>query len=224
MVLDPANPFEEISRIFKEEAVMKQINFQSTVIDDTYAPEPTVYADAYRSQYQYLLFLVLLSELDRFPAQMTNPIVRSHMQATKEAMEKIAPQAGLSDTFAPGGPCIPGKMRVFVTVDGDLFPCERVSETSDALRIGTLDSGYNIEQAKAILNIGALTPDICRNCWAFTSCDICCKRADNGCLDAKTKLQHCEESRRGLANNLLMMIFFKEAHAVYPQKGGSINE
>lgn len=38
--------------------------------------------------------------------------------------------------------------RLFVTVDGEFFPCERVSESNEIFKIGNLDDGFNIEKVK----------------------------------------------------------------------------
>ena len=40
--------------------------------------------------------------------------------------------------ISPGGQCLPGIQRFFVTVDGKFFPCERVDEESSELCIGDL--------------------------------------------------------------------------------------
>lgn len=55
------------------------------------------------------------------------------------------------------GPCVPGIQRLFVDVEGNLYPCERVSEASKAVRMGHIDTGFDIDKARALLNIGKLT-------------------------------------------------------------------
>lgn len=41
----------------------------------------------------------------------------------------------------------------FVPVDGKFFPCERVDEESSELCIGDLKNGFDLENAKKILNV-----------------------------------------------------------------------
>ncbi len=76
--------------------------------------------------------------------------------------EQIESGAALRRIDAPSGPCIPGQLRLFVNVHEQLFPCERVSERSPAMCIGTLDDGFNLENAQKILNVGKLTEESCK--------------------------------------------------------------
>lgn len=59
--------------------------------------------------------------------------------------------------ISPGGQCLPGIQRFFVTVDGKFFPCERVDEESSELCIGDLKNGFDLENAKKILNVAKIT-------------------------------------------------------------------
>lgn len=222
MVLDPSNAFDEIIQIFPEEEVMREIVVRTSVVDDIYSSEPVEYSNTYRWQYQYQSFLGLLAQIGRYPSEQVSPIIKSQFELTLDNVEKIVPRVGLSETLAPGGPCIPGKLRLFVTTDGDLLPCERVSETSEVLKIGSLEKGLDIERIKALLNVGSLTPEACRNCWAFNGCSLCCKHADKQtCLDGAAKLKHCEGTKKDFAHSLLFKIFFHEVHTQYAQKGGA---
>ena len=36
---------------------------------------------------------------------------------------------------------IPGSRRLFVNINGDFYPCERVSETSPRMKIGVIRTG-----------------------------------------------------------------------------------
>jgi len=66
--------------------------------------------------------------------------------------------AGISEAAAPSGQCLPGKARLLVDVDGNLFPCERVNE-SDIMRIGNLEQGFDYDKARRLLNIAELTAE-----------------------------------------------------------------
>ena len=65
------------------------------------------------------------------------------------------------------GPCVPGIQRLFVDVEGNLYPCERVSEASKAVRMGHIDTGFDIDKARALLNIGKLTEKECKQCFVL---------------------------------------------------------
>lgn len=116
---------------------------------------------------------------------------------------------------APSGPCIPGKIRLFVNVDEKLFSCERVNET-DAMCIGNLDKGINYSKALELLNIGSLTSENCKNCWAMCHCIICAKMADAGnCLSKEMKLQYCSRIINSVETNMRSIILMKEIPLYY---------
>jgi len=117
----------------------------------------------------------------------------------------------LSDVTAPGGPCIPGGQRLFISADGDFYPCERVSETSEAMQIGNLNNGFDIAKAKNVLNIGQLTEEDCKNCWAIRHCQICVKHCDNnGSLCADFKRSQCEQIKDQVELQLKDYLFLKD--------------
>jgi uncharacterized protein len=86
-----------------------------------------------------------------------------------------------------GGPCIPGVKRLFVRTDGALFPCERVSEALDFFIIGTLEGGFDLDKIKKILNIGKLTENECKNCWALAQCMLCAAQVE---FDVSPEREH----------------------------------
>ena len=104
----------------------------------------------------------------------------------------IKPANGIHDIMAPGGPCIPGKSRLFITTNGDLYPCERVNET-EANCIGNIEQGFDFEKAKRILNVGTISEAKCQNCWALRLCTTCIKQFDYSQENAAAeKVQFCE--------------------------------
>lgn len=126
--------------------------------------------------------------------------------------------AGMQDVIAPGGPCIPGKSRLMVTVDGRLYPCERVIE-NEGNCIGNLESGLDIEKAQLIMNIGSITEDICRNCWAMRLCTACIKQFDYTREDAaieKTRL--CKSIRASAWEEIRGMLLFYEFETYYKKR------
>lgn len=59
-----------------------------------------------------------------------------------------------------------------MTVDGEFYPCEKLPEIN-ALNIGTVEEGFDIEKVRNLMNIGKLTEERCKGCWAFQFCDLC---------------------------------------------------
>lgn len=111
--------------------------------------------------------------------------------------------SSLPDSFHHGGPCVPGAARLFVTVEGDFKPCERCSETSRVLNIGNVYTGFDYDQISYLLNIGKLTEDKCKSCFAIRNCKICAAKIDNiESLSVKHKLRLCERQRDSFIENL----------------------
>lgn len=78
----------------------------------------------------------------------------------------------ISKSGHPGGPCIPGVKRCLVNIDGDIFPCEKAIENQEMV-IGNTEQGFYLEKVKQFMNIGTLTENECKNCWAFLLCSSC---------------------------------------------------
>lgn len=86
---------------------------------------------------------------------------------------RLNPHLELPDKMHPSGPCIAGAKRLFVTVDGDFYPCEKCSETSELMRLGNIDTGIDCEKVRKISNTGKIDEEACKNCWAIEHCGIC---------------------------------------------------
>ncbi len=102
------------------------------------------------------------------------------------------------------GQCIPGIKRLFVDVNGKLFPCEKVLE-KDNLSIGTLDTGIDISKVKEMMNIGKITENECQYCWAMRFCDMCvsfCYDVDKNNITKKQKKLGCEMQHQRAINFL----------------------
>lgn len=112
--------------------------------------------------------------------------------------------------------CVPGKTRLLITVDGDLYPCERVSEESEVMKIGTIFEGFDIEKAKALMNIGQLTSEQCKECFAIHNCFLCAKYADNNMeLSGKLLSCYCKDVREKVKYDFLDLIMLREIQEIY---------
>ena len=81
------------------------------------------------------------------------------------------PIGRLSSAVYPNGVCVPGAHRTFVMPDEKLYMCERIGE---ALSIGDLDSGYDLEAIdRALRTYIAISQESCRDCWAVRLCSAC---------------------------------------------------
>lgn len=217
MVIDPENDFDCINSIHFNCPEINNIGLMAQVVDHGYDHEDTMFSDEYVWRSEYHSFLSILSFFRRYPEEEISPLIKEYILTEFNDYSKIENTAGLLSTDVPSGPCIPGVQRLFVNVDEKLFPCERVSETSSAMCIGTLDEGYDVENCNNILNIGALTEAECAKCWCLRHCTTCIKRADDEGSDisAKIKLSNCSKAKASAIVKLNTHLLIKEVPIYY---------
>jgi uncharacterized protein len=96
------------------------------------------------------------------------------------------------------GMCLPGLSRIFVTVDGDILPCERLPSRAPAFRVGNIDSGFDMDAVMAVAEgNAAMTAEECRECWNVRMCQIPCSKivGPDGRLSREAKLKACEGAK-----------------------------
>lgn len=197
-VLDPAYPIREICNFTDTEGWVSESSILSSVINDVLAKEKNTYSEAFLEEYKYEKFKVLLWKVGRLEKKDISPVMRQHFAGIKQVAVSLerAVRSELPNKGHRGGPCIPGVRKLFVDVDGRLFPCERVSEISEAACIGHIDSGIDEKKALQLLNIEYLTSEECRNCWVYAMCSTCFMYAeDEGKLSRDKQLMECKVSR-----------------------------
>ena len=192
MVLNPENSYEEINSLFSDKYIRKMKCNHSIVEKDD---EIVHWSDEYLNGSLYNQFLGFLLATKQLSKDAVKRTTIDEIEDMQNDIQKIR-YGVLGDVTAPGGPCIPGKMRLFIDYKGNFFPCERVNEMSACMHMGSLDKGFDMDNVNSLLNIGKLTEDECRNCWAFLQCNICAKKADmKGSLSLEKKRKSCQESK-----------------------------
>ena len=221
MVMDPSNDFDCINEITISTKDFNQHNLNAAVVETDYDDNnEVVFSEEYTWKSSYQEFLALLSIFRRFPKEKVSAISRNAAAVLLSSSKYMDVFGPLRQVDVPSGPCIPGQMRLFVNADGMLFPCERVSEKSKAMCIGTLGTGIDIEKAAKFLNVGAITKEACRNCWCIRHCSICAKKADDGTeeLSPKVKILHCENVRASAYEKLRQLILLNELDLYYGEQ------
>lgn len=213
MVMDPVNDFDCINSITVGCNDIKLTNIDAAIVESS--DEPVKFSDEYLQHSEYHYFLALLSHFGRLSANKVSPISCKRVADALGDIRRMMEQANMIESIAPGGQCIPGQMRLFVNAEGELFPCERVNETN-VMKIGTIGGGFDYKKAGEILNIGSITAEECRNCWAIRHCTICVKMADDGnILSPNTKIGNCPMSKNNVIHKLRTMILFHEIPEYY---------
>ncbi len=159
-------------------------------------------------------FLAYLADLGLYSKEVT-PYGYGRIRDMHSHQRVLKPASGMLDVIAPGGPCIPGKSRLMVSVNGDFYPCERVNETN-ANCIGNLKRGFDIAKAQRILNVGTISEKACQNCWALRLCTICIKHFDYSGENAQIeKLRYCESVKSSAYERIRALIMFYEFNEYY---------
>ncbi len=149
-------------------------------------------SEEFIKEYYYEIFKYFMFKIGKIEQSQASKLIAPYFQQLKEFNERLKLCANNVIQDHPSGPCIIGKQRLFVDVEGILYPCERVSETSPIMRIGSIFDGFDIDRIKYLMNIGTLSEDKCRKCWAFRFCNICAVKADDmTTLSARKKCESC---------------------------------
>lgn len=217
MVFDPQNDVDEMLQLFEDPIFDKDINVMADVADDVHLEKSIKENSSYIEKMTYQYFMGYLNFLQIVDGLKVPPFMKTTFNAMEREcalLKKGSP--GLPNSGAPGGPCIPGQRSIFVNVDGELFPCEKVSEISAAMKIGTLDGGIDYIQAEKLLNIARLTASKCADCWAASHCVICARFADlNGELSAEQKNKYCYKTLNYFSNLIKEYILIQECKTTY---------
>lgn len=216
MVMDPSVDFDIYSALFEQYPFMKRVHVMSTIIDDLDSEVKNVYTEAFTSKNRYQTFLSYLNAFERMPSNQCSPALLSQSSALREVKFVVYERESLSQKIVPSGPCVPGEVRLMVTVEGKFILCERVSEVSEPMCIGNIKDGLDFEKIYNLLNVAQTTAEHCRDCWAFSLCNLCVKYSDkDNTLCASTRLSHCNTSKTHAIDTLRKAAMIRELTEYY---------
>ena len=217
IVIDPRFSVENLYKLFDTDEIFKDTAVRSTLIDDFFSTEKVVATSEYLATNAHEEFLAYLALFGKYPIDNVSSLVLHRIRDFyRQEKDNYIPRRSLSDETSHGGPCIPGQRLLFVNVDGDFFQCERVSETSSAMKIGDINSGFYMDKVNALLNICQLTEKQCKNCWAITKCATCARVCDNdGELSGALKLSECKKARAIKEEEMEYYIMIQEMNEIY---------
>jgi len=103
--------------------------------------------------------------------------------------------------FWPNGTCIPGMRSLFVSKNGDFYPCEKLYDYQE-MCIGNVDSGLDFDIISKYLDEYSETlNDFCKNCWAYRLCGECfLSITERNSFNLKKRLNFCK-SQKSLERN-----------------------
>ena len=195
-VLDEKNDFQCSSNFFTYDFITSAI-VGSTTLNQNSSKKEIHYTEAFDTNYRYEMFKAYLHLLGRLDKKYISKLTETQIAAMKENIhKKIVAKGNRGKVYHPSGPCIAGATRLFVNADAKFYPCERVNESCEAFVLGDLDNGFDISKIKDLVNIGKLTADNCRTCWAGDFCNLCAAGMEDGnCLSSKKRLERCEKMK-----------------------------
>lgn len=211
VVIDPENDYTCTDTFFSSYETIKGMKLISTFVSDKYSTEKVFPSEDFKEKKSYdtfKLYLYLIGKIDK--NNISNLAFNDYLIMKKE-INNMVPITSLPEKMHHSGPCVPGSQKMFVDVEGNILPCEKVSEMNKAMRIGHIDTGFDVDNARRLLNIGKLTEKSCKNCWAIMFCNQCALAVDNGeCMSAELKRSQCPRTRLSAENNLKNYVVLKE--------------
>lgn len=139
---------------------------------------------------------------------MNNETKRYLNQNLEEFKRIYRDKTKITERWHHNGPCVPGKNKIFVDIQGDIYPCEQVINVP-CNSIGNINNGIDENRVKELMNIGTLTEEQCKNCFAMRYCNICMKKCYNPetkSIDKTAKKHYCINTRRGLMTCLKLFV------------------
>ena len=164
------------------------------------------YNDKHHLVTTYEYIKMLCSLVGKLDASQISPLMNNNRVAINSRYRQLHNRSTAYAVMHHSGPCMPGVKRMFVNVDGDIFPCERVSETKSYFNIGNICTGFDLEKIRQILNHGQLSERECSNCWALRQCTQCVAEVSFDVEPTKEdKLRKCGKGYPELILNLYEM-------------------
>ncbi len=224
-VLDQENEFCCVDNFFKDFDLVKEAVVLASEINPNLKKDLVKNDQTFINNYRYEIFKLFLSKLGRLDQSYVSKLVRTYFISLEKTYAQLKVTEKLPEKAHHGGPCILGSQRLFVDTQGTLFPCERVSETSEIMKIGNVFDGFNYDNIREILNIGKLSEDKCKNCWAFRFCGSCAAMADsvNG-LSKYEKISKCNGTMKFAEDRLKDICMLKQMKYEFNRFIGGQNE
>ncbi len=193
-VLDPQNDFSCINNFFTDFELAKEAMIMASEITDLYRKDTVKISENYISEIEYEIFKIFLSKLGYLDEKYISKLLLRQYDERKTRYRLLQMRQELPDKIHHGGPCVPGAQRLFIDVDGNFYPCERVSEASPQIKVGSINDGFDVDKIRTLLNIGKISENKCINCWALTFCSLCAAAADgNDGLSTEKKVSRCSD-------------------------------
>ncbi len=215
-VVDGKEDYGCINDFFTNYDIIKDIhtNFSDLVAENIKDNELLLSSEDYDVAYQYEIFKLMLNKCNLISDKEVSTIVKSYYDFIRKALKGRSVGYIYSSSGHPGGPCIPGVHKLFVNINGDFYPCEKLNENIKDIVIGNVESGFDFERIEAILNVGKTTQEECKNCWCSRYCYQCIMFSEEeNSLSAERRISHCKTVRKVTEDMFRDYCLIKEVEA-----------
>lgn len=205
VVIDPTIQLNCVTEyIAAEDELFDESTIMGSLVSNIGRKEKSSTSENFAADWQYLKYKFFLKMLGRLNIDSELKLLQSSQIQLINFIKSMKME--VPDLYEEGhhsGPCIPGGIRLFMNTQGHFFPCEKVSETSEYMKIGDVYNGFDFEKVNSLLNIGMLTERECSTCFAFRNCTVCATMADDGeSLSREKKIEYCKFVRRNFEDIL----------------------
>lgn len=203
MVVDPGLDYDQYMQMFDDDSITSKFAIRSQLVDNTGLEKPFIASDEFIKRLRYFDFINALCENNKVDAPNYRGLITDDNKWSAQDKYKPLDAGPITEAASPAGPCIPGFMKLFVNVDGQFYPCERTSEVHSVLNIGDLDSGFDIQKCKNLVQMPKITEVECKSCFAFRFCDSChAFVSSHEGLDRNKRLNMCPFIKRRVTQML----------------------
>ena len=199
--------FNNIIKLYKysPQYFKKNVIFNSVITPTTGTTEQFDFFEGLCKSENFLIeaqlteyFLNLINSRKNIDLKNSHPI-KEHSIFNKSTLKNMQKyhialnNPGENLDFLPGGFCVPGMRRNFITVDGKIVVCEKVNEDEEIFQIGDVYSGVDINKVKRLINKTIEKTQKCKICWAAKFCNLCFKDifeiSDKFCEKSRTRIE-----------------------------------
>jgi uncharacterized protein len=210
-VIAPDSDYKCINNFFDVNDIIEDNDLSRSTLSEYNIKDSIAYDDLYFLTYKNQQLKILLSAIGLYDKKKVSKLFVKDFQNILRFYDELGQMHMIPSTAHPGGPCIPGARRPLIDVDGNIYPCERVSEASNNMKIGDIYSGYDIEKIRELLNVGKVTENECLGCWNFIHCGMCAATADDtNELSREKKLSGCIRAKNSTLDTFKSICFLKE--------------
>lgn len=210
-VISTDNDLSCTNNFFNADQVLEQLAVNMNTVSEYNAKTSMQYDENFKVINDFETCKMYLYMIGKISHRHVSKLYEANEGKAHNIYKTLKPYKMQGKELHPGGPCLPGVARLMMDVEGNFYPCERVSEKSEIMKIGHIDKGIDLEKAKYLLNVGTITKQECMNCFAFNFCKACCACCDgNTELSREKKLTYCNSIKSTALEEIEMITMLKE--------------